>query len=105
MNLIEKRRLRDLWESFDGAPVHIKQTRWFKIAKIRLDRIGDPGPDPDLKEVGVGVVLYVAPEGCPFPELADGGEYCKDCQTPVEGCVTMAPSLDDPEDDPKEDPQ
>lgn len=84
MNIIEKRRLRDLRDTFYNAPVHIKQTRWYKITKVRLDRVGDPGPDPSIKEP------YVAPEGCPFPELADGGDYCKDCQTPVEGCVTLA---------------
>lgn len=89
MNIIEKRRLRDLRESFDGAPVHIKQTRWYKTAKVRLDRIGDPGPEPPDK-------TFTVPEGCPLPELADGADYCKDCKTPVEGCTGYEPPEEDP---------
>lgn len=89
MNLIERRRLRKLRDGFYNAPFYIRKTRWYALTKALLDKMGDPGPEP-------GTEKYEAPEGCPFPELADGGEYCKDCQTPVEGCVGHEPPEEDP---------
>lgn len=100
MNLVEKQKLRRLRKQFTEAPHYIRNTRWFTFTKVLLDKLGDPGPEPEEPK-DPEPKTFTAPEGCTLPELADGGEFCKDCQTPVEGCVTMAPDLDDPEDEEK----
>lgn len=92
MNLIEKQKLRRLRKAFIEAPHYIKQTRWFTFTKALLDKLGDPGPEPEEPK-DPEPKTFTAPEGCPTPKLADGANYCLTCENPVDeplgqgGCV------------------